>query len=243
MGFFSSLFGGSGPAVPPGISNTQANTATSTLGDTGTAGANFMNAYGKTGATALNSGLNHIAPVANWFQTILNGNKAATLNQMQPQIQQVQGGQRTALNTANTLNPRGGGRSSTLFDLPFEAQKEIAGQYAGARAGAPAGLQGAATTEGALGASAGELGSTYGQVGTQANNNLLNYGLEQQKQAQVQAVQQGGLFGKLIGPLLSLIPGVGPPISAGVGGLGSLFKGGTGNSGTSITGSNASNWG
>lgn len=231
MSFITSLFGGGngGSSVPPGISSSQANTATSTLGGTGTAGANYMKAYGDTGATGLNTGLNNLAPVANWFQTIMNGNKQATLNQMQPQIQQVQGGLNTALSTANTLNPRGGGRGGELFALPFEAQKQIAGGYDAARAAAPAGLQGAATAQGALGASAGGLGSSYGNVSTSANNNLLNYGLNQQEQSYKQAQQNGGLFGKLIAPLLNFIPGVGPLLSAGTSALGGLFKGGGGN--------------
>lgn len=221
MSFLTSLFGGGGGSVPPGPSSAQTNTATSTLGSTGTSAANFMNSYGQTGSQGLNSGLNNLTPVANWFQTIMNGNKQATLNQMQPQIAQTEGGLNTALQTGSTLAPRGGGRSSTLFDLPFEAQKDIASQYAAARAGAPAGLQSAATAQGALGASAAGAGAQFGQIGNQANNNLLNYGLSQQQQSYTQAQQNGGLWGKLLGPVLSAaIPGIGGLISGAIGGIG-----------------------
>lgn len=215
MGFFSSLFGGGTPAGPSG---SQVNSATSNLSGAGTSGSNFMNAYGTTGATGLNSGLNNLTPVANWFQTIMGGNKAATLNQLQPQIQQTEGGLNTGLQTASTLAPRGGGRSSTLFDLPIEAQKDIASQYAAARAGAPAGLQSAATAQGALGASAGGLGAQFGQAGTSANNNLLNYGLQQNQQAS----QAGGMFGSLLGGLINLAaPSVGSLITGALGKIGS----------------------
>jgi hypothetical protein len=210
MSFMTSLFGGGSGSVPPGPTTAQTTGATAGLSGTGTAGADFMKNYGTTGEAGLNSGLNHLNPVTNWFQTIMNGNKAATLNQLQPQIQQVQGGLKTALNTENSLAPRGGGRGAALFDLPFEGQKQIAGEYAGARAAAPAGLQSAATAEGALGASAGGLGSQYGQVSSTANNNLLNYGLNQQQQKNQQQASAGGLFGKLIGGALSFIPGIGP---------------------------------
>lgn len=221
MGFFSTMFGGGSPNVPQGPSKDQTSGAMGGLGATGTSGLNFMNSYGQQGQQGLNSGLNHLSPVTNWFQSIMSGNKAATMNQMQPQIQQINQGQNQALQTANSLAPRGGGRSATLFDAPFNAQKQIAEQYAGARAGAPAGLQSAATAEGALGSAAGGLGSAYGGVGAQANNGLLNYGLNQQQQAYTQAQSNGGLFGKLISPLLNAIPGFGPAIGAGVKALGS----------------------
>lgn len=224
MSFITSLFGGGGGNVPAGTSGAQTTAATGGLGETGTNGANFMKSYGDTGAAGLNSGLNNLNPVANWFQTIINGNKQATLNQMQPQIQQTEGGLNTALQTNTSLAPRGGGRSGTLFDLPFEAQKQIAGSYDAARAGAPAGLQSAATAQGALGSSAAGAGAQFGQVGTGANNNLLNYGLNQQQQSYTQAQQNGGLFGKLIGPLLSAaLPGVGGLISSGIGAIGKSF--------------------
>lgn len=176
MSFITQLFGG---ATPPNLGAANANTAITGQQNTAANANNFMSSYGTTGQQGLNSGLNNLAPVANWFQTIMNGNKQATLNQMQPQIQQTQGGLNTALQTSSTLAPRGGGRSSTLFDLPFAAQQQTAQQYAVARAGAPAGLQSAATAQGALGASAGGIGDQYGNTSTTANNNLLNYGLTQ----------------------------------------------------------------
>lgn len=225
MSFFDTLFGGTGGSVPAGPSKDQTAGATSGLSSAGSTAGDFLKNYGTTGAGGLNSGLNNLSPVANWFQTIMNGNKQATLNQLQPQIQQIQQGQNTALQTANTLAPRGGGRSATLFDQPFEAQKQIAGQYAGARAGAPGGLQAAGTAQGALGSAAAGAGSQFGNVANTSNNNLLNYGLNQQQQANQQATSAGGLFGKLIGPLLNFIPGVGPLLSAGIGAAGSLFKG------------------
>lgn len=226
MSFLTSLFGGSNNAVPPGVSSGQANTATSTLGGTGTTGADLMKGYGATGTAGLNTGLNNLAPVSNWFQTIMNGNKQATLNQMQPQIQQTQGGLNTALQTASTLNPRGGGRSGTLFDLPFEAQKQIAGSYDAARAAAPAGAQGAATAEGALGSAAAGAGAQFGQVSNGANNDLLNYGLNQQNQSYKQSQQNGAGFAKLVAPFLGMIPGIGPIIQQAVNGYGSTGAGG-----------------
>ncbi len=247
MSFFNTLFGGGngGSSVPPGPSSTQVTGATGGLGTTGTDAGNFMKSYGTAGATGLNAGLNNLTPVANWFQTIMNGNKQAVLNQMQPQIAQTEGGLNTALNTASTLNPRGGGRSATLFNAPFDAQKQIAGSYDAARAAAPAGLQSAATAQGALGSSAAGAGAQFGNVGTQANNSLLNYGLNRQQQNYTQAQSNGGLFGKLISPLLSMIPGVGPALSAGVGLLGGLLKGngGGGNSNQTTLGSGGSDLG
>lgn len=201
MSFVTDLFGG---ALPPALGTNNANNAISGLGTTAATGNNLMSSYGNTGTQGLNAGLNNLAPVANWFQTIMNGNKQATLNQMQPQIQQTQGGLNTALQTSSTLAPRGGGRSSTLFDLPFAAQQSIANQYSAARAGAPAGLQSAATAQGALGASAGGIGSSYGQVATGANNNLLNYGLGQGQAYNKQAGQTGQGLGSLFGGLASL---------------------------------------
>lgn len=201
MSFLTSVAGG---ALPPALGANNANTAISGLGSTAGTGNNFMGSYGATGQQGLNAGLNNLTPVSNWFQTIMNGNKAATLNQFQPQIQQVQQGQQQATDTANNLEARGGGRGSQLFAQPFAAQKDIASQYASARAGAPAGLQSAATAQGALGASAGGIGSQYGDVSSKANNNLLSYGVDQGKAFNKQADYLGSGFGKLISGIFHL---------------------------------------
>jgi hypothetical protein len=215
MGFFSSLLGGS---LPPNISSQTANQAISGLSNTGTQATNYMNAYGQSGqqniaggAGAINSGLQNLTPTANWFQTIMGGNKQATLNQLQPQIQQDQQGLNTGLQTASTLSPRGGGRSSTLFDLPFAAQQQVAQQYGSARAAAPAGLQSAATAQGALGSSLGQLGTStagvgaqYGSLANTANNNILNYGVQNGIARNQNASATGSGFGQLAGGIASL---------------------------------------
>lgn len=223
MSFLNAIFGGGGGgggSVPPGVSKGQANDAIGGLSRTGGTAANFMRGYGETGAQGLNTGLAHLTPVSNWFQTIMNGNKQATLQQLQPQIQQVREGLATGLKTANTLTPRGGGRGEALFEMPFEGTKQIAQQYGQARAAAPAGLQSAATAEGALGSAAAGAGAEFGGVGAQANNALLNYGLNQQQQAYRQAQQSGAGFARLISPFLKFIPGVGPILEKAVGGFG-----------------------
>lgn len=198
MGFLTDFFGG---ATPPGVSKQRVNDTIVSLQDTGNQANNYMKSYGDLGLNGLNTGLQNLTPVANWFQTIMNGNRSAVLNQLQPQIQQIQGGMNTGLQTANNLTPRGGGRGSELFQLPFEAQKDIASQYAAARAGAPAGLQSAATAEGALGASAGGLSPEFGNLRLGANTNLLNYALKQGSDYNAQAGATGAGFAKLVASL------------------------------------------
>lgn len=188
--------------------------------------AGTANAYGQG---LLNLGTSNTNAGANFFKTILGGDQAATSSLLQPNIDQIRGGQQQALQAASTLMPRGGGRSGALFNLPLQANSQIQSLFNGARSGAASALPqiGAGQTSvgsglfglgnQALGMGAGALG-TVGQLG----GNLAQIGQTQQQLDQARASALGsGLFGLATLPL----GGFG---GTALGALGGLFGGGGG---------------
>lgn len=123
---------------------------------------------GEQGAIpALGQGLTNIQSGANFFQTLLGGNKANTAAALQPDINRIKEATQGALQGASTLMPRGGGRYATLFDQPFQTQKQIGNLFSGMRTAAGQALP--------------QIGGQQAQIGQTAASNLFNQDLAQKK--------------------------------------------------------------
>lgn len=92
-------------------------------------GTNTLN-KGAVGAGNVNTG-------TGFLNTIMNGNRANTTSLLAPQINQIRQNSTAAMTAANTLMPRGGGRSGTLFAQSFAPQAQIGNLFSSARMSAP----------------------------------------------------------------------------------------------------------
>lgn len=120
---------------------------------------------------------------ANLFQTLLNGNQAATTAALQPNINATNAGIQQQLQAVNTLTPRGAGRSGTNYALPFAGQQQIQNLFNTGRTTAAqalpqigAGQTSAGTNLFGVGNSAagtlGQLGQTQQQITNQLITSL-----------------------------------------------------------------------
>lgn len=116
---------------------------------------------------AIGQGVSNLQTGANFFNTIMSGNRAATTALLQPDINRIREAQQGTLQGASTLMPRGGGRFATLFSTPFATNRAVTDLFSGLRSGA-----------------AGQLGNIGGMqtgLGTQAASNLFNQSLQQRE--------------------------------------------------------------
>jgi hypothetical protein len=159
----------------------------------------FPAAFGG-GQQNLQMGQQNTGQAGNYFNTLLNGNRANTTAMLQPDINRIQGAQQGTLQSASTLMPRGGGRSGTLFQLPFQGNQQIQSLFSGARSGAAGQLGQLGLGQGGLGANL--FGQATGGLNSAntANDSLVKAALEKQKQSQGIA---GGL-GQGVGQLASM---------------------------------------
>jgi len=170
-----------------------------------------MNLFGATTGAAgpqLQAGQGNVNAGTDFLSTILNGNRANTTAMLQPNISQILQNNQNTLKGINTLMPRGGGRSASLFENSFAPTSQISNLFSNARTGAATALpqiglqqEGIGTNLFGLGASA--LGAGTGALGasTGANSALGNIGLQQNMLSLQQAQALGkGIMGLLTTP-------------------------------------------
>lgn len=133
-----------------------------------TTGEAQANAAQSQALPAIGQGVQNLQSGANFFQTLLNGNQANTMAAIQPDINRIRESTQGALQGASTLMPRGGGRFATLFQQPFQVQRQTGDLFSGMRSGAGSGLA--------------QIGAQQGQLGTTNANNLFNSQLAQNQQ-------------------------------------------------------------
>jgi len=107
-----------------------------------------------------------------YFQQLLSGSPAATTSALAPDISRIRDTSQQALQSTSTLAPRGGGRSGTLFNLPFQQQAQTSGLYNMVRPMAARGLLDVGGLFGNLGLGTAGVGLGAAGVGT----SLLNAG-------------------------------------------------------------------
>ena len=182
--------GGSGTtSISPVVNQLQSNAAT-------TAG---------QGLNQLNQGAANTNAGANFFKTILGGSAADTSALLQPDINRINAGNQQTLQAVSNLAPRGGGRSSTLFQLPFAGTQQIQSLFNNARSTAASALP-------QIGAGQTSAGTNLFNASTGASADQARAVLEQQQINNLLRQGQGaGLFGLLSMPggPFSKIPGLG----------------------------------
>ncbi len=177
----------------------------------------FPAAFG-AGQQQLEGGAGNVNSGANFFNTVLNGNRQNTTSMLQPDINRINQANQGTLQGVSTLMPRGGGRSGTLFNLPFQAKQQIQGLYGGARAGA-AGQLGQLGL-GRLGAGQGLFGVGNQALGTgvNASGQIADLGLKQKEMSNKTAA---GLANGILGLAMT-------PFGGGTGLFGMMNRGGGG---------------
>lgn len=185
------------------------------LADTATANSTAATTAGQglqaTGTAAIN-------PAINYFSTLANGNRANTTALLAPQIAQIKGANDANLSALSTLMPRGGGRSSTLFNAPWQANQQIQSLYNGVAPTAAGNL--ANIGSGLVGQGANLFGVGNQALNTASNTegNLFNQAFQQrQSKNNFYSGLGGGLFNLATMPLgganspslLGRIPGLG----------------------------------
>ncbi len=172
----------------------QMNAATNTLtaNNTAASGAALPN---------VSAGTSNLASGANFFRNILGGNQADTTALLQPDINRINAANQQTLQGVSTLTPRGGGRSSSLFALPFQGNQQIQGLFNGARSGAAQALP-------QIGQAQGSLGSNLFNIANQGSESLGKLGIAQQEFTDA---QKWKLFQTIAGGAAGFAGGGGAP--------------------------------
>ncbi len=160
-----------------------------------------------------NTGQANTATASNFLNTLVGGNQANTAALLQPDINRIREGGQNAIQTASTLMPRGGGRSSTLFQAPFHANAQISNLFNGARNAAAGGLAQIGQGQTSQGTNLFGIGNNALNTGASTFGSLANYGLAQQG-------INNGLWSQQ-----------GQGLSSGISGIVNAFKGKGGTSG------------
>lgn len=113
-----------------------------------------------------------------YFQSILNGNMGQPTAALAPDINRIRAASNNTLQTSTNLSPRGGARSSTLFQTPSNTESSVQGLFNVARPGAADSLARIGLGVGGIGTSA--IGTS---ISGQAN---LQRSLQEQQQHQYQ---------------------------------------------------------
>ena len=148
-----------------------------------------------TGTNLFSQGGPDIQSGTNFLNTVLSGNNANTTAALQPNIDQIRQGTSNTLTAANTLMPRGGGRSGTLFSQAFAPQAQIQSLFNNARTGAATALPQIGLAQEGLGTNllTSGTGALTGAGGLNANLGGLGQN-QQQITNQLLAGLGGGLF-------------------------------------------------
>lgn len=148
------------------------------------------------GQGLLNVGQPNVQSGTNFFQTLLNGNRANSTALLQPQIDQIRQGAQNQLQSASTLMPRGGGRSGTLFNASYAPQSQIQSLFNPLRSTAATTLPQIGLQQQQLGTNLFNIGNQPLNTATGASNDLVQAGQRQQQISN--SMWQGlgqGLFG------------------------------------------------
>ena len=151
------------------------------------AGTTALGQQGKDLGTTSSSLLN---PAASYWLSLLSENPAETSAALAPDIARIRGSEASVLNSASTLAPRGGGRGTTLFGTPLQAETQTQGLYNAAR---PAAAQ-----------AAGSLGTATAGLSQNAFAQMIQAYL--QRRGQNMNMDINGPMGQMLASLAS-IPG------------------------------------
>ena len=153
------------------------------------------------GNNLLNMGAPNVQAGTNFFQTLLNGNRANTTALLQPGIDQIRQGNQNQIQALSTLMPRGGGRSGTLFNASYAPQAQIQNLFNPMRTQAATALPQIGLQQQGLGANLFGIGNQPLSTAAGASANLGELGQRQQQLSNSLWSGLGsGLFGLLTTP-------------------------------------------
>ena len=144
------------------------------------------------------------SPVANYFASLLSGNRAQAMSALSPEVQRINEGFDSTTETAANLMPRGGGRSAFFSGLPYKRAGAVTNLLNTSRATAAPGL---IQTGQAQGAQASSLYQTILNAlmgSTSGTSSLLSYDLGERKFQYEKAKEVGGSLLDALGPLIGL---------------------------------------
>lgn len=127
-------------------------------------------------------------PAVDYWTKLLSGDPKAMDEAVAPEASKVSDLYRGASNTASGSMPRGGFRSATMANLPFQQAKDVGNLYFGLRPQAAQGVYQGAGIQGQLAQALGQLG--LGQM-TSAQN-MLNLGGQSASSMRGQDVAEHG---------------------------------------------------
>ena len=154
---------------------------------TGLAGQLTANAQQGAGNSALYTamGLGPIANALKYWNTLATGDRTAMSTALAPEVSQIGQAAQQATDTTSQFAPRGGARTTTLANIPYDTAGKITSLYQTLRPAAVSQLQGLGTTLADLGNTA--LGGSSSAATSGANSylNLINtlQGIRQNQQA------------------------------------------------------------
>ncbi len=176
----------------------------------------------QSGVQGTQAAASTVNPAVKYWTDLLSGDHSRVAEALAPEIQAIQAQDAQAQQQSTEMAGRGGGRTQTLQQQPFQTAGKIQNLVSGVRPQAAAALPGIAGLQGQL---AGQvIGAGQGQ--TAAGGNLLQLGSGTQLQVRGQDVSQDNANTGLLGGLL----GGAAQVGADTAGLGirklapSLFK-------------------
>lgn len=164
-------------------SQKSATDATTNLTNVETSGAKF----------GLGEAEKNLPAASNFFQSLLSGNWNDVMKVIQPEADSLTAQYTQATKSAEEFAPRGGGRTATLANLPYEKANALSQLVGQARSGAATSL--AQIGEAEFGESTGAAGT--GLSGSSQLSADANQQVEQQQQA-----------GESAGALIALLAGI-----------------------------------
>jgi hypothetical protein len=145
----------------------------------------FLTPYGED---ALNKSKTALEAPLGFYSRLAHGDRNALLQELSPELQSRDASDRATLSSVSELAPRGGASSDFLSKMPFRRNTDTANMLFGAR---KAGFEGLGT----IGTNLGSMGLNAMSGGQAGGMNLLNYGLNRNRQQFDQGSQTGaGLF-------------------------------------------------
>lgn len=159
---------------------------------------NLFPAVTGAGSNLLNVGAGNVSSGTDFLRTVLGGNQANTTAALQPSIDQIRRDTSSTMSGINTLTPRGGGRSGTLFSQSFAPQQQIQNLFNTARSGAATSLPSIGLQQEGLGTNLFGIGGNALGSATGANATLGGLGQQQQQMS-------NSLFGGLGSGLFNLL--------------------------------------
>jgi hypothetical protein len=134
-----------------------------------------------TGQQLLSQGGQNINSGTNFLNTILNGNQANTTALLQPNISSAAQGNQNSVQALTNLDPRGGGRSGSLFGASYAPTGAITNLFNGARGTAATTLPQIGLAQEGLGTNLFNTGNNALSTATGASTQLGNLGFQQQQ--------------------------------------------------------------